>query len=115
MSLYLWINVAILIVPFAFSFDRKVRFYRHWPSVFLAIVVVGTAFEQNTLRTVADPRRSVGSDSLQSWLSSPFYPRKTRGRCRSGTDSLLHRSHIAAAIFPGWLPASAVDCISFLK
>jgi lycopene cyclase domain-containing protein len=41
MSTYLFINLAILIVPLAFSFERRIFFFRKWPAVFCSIFFVG--------------------------------------------------------------------------
>ena len=44
MSLYVIINLAVLAVPLVLSFDRKVAFYRKWPSVILSAAIVGAAY-----------------------------------------------------------------------
>ncbi|HUX13673.1 MAG TPA: lycopene cyclase domain-containing protein [Spirochaetia bacterium] len=44
MSLYLILDLAILFVPLVLSFDRRVAFYRRWPSAIVAIVIVGGVF-----------------------------------------------------------------------
>lgn len=44
MSFYLWINVFSLLGPFILSFDKKVRFYTHWKTVFPSILIVGAGF-----------------------------------------------------------------------
>ena len=44
MSLYFWILLGTIIFPFLLSFDKKVRFYTHWKSVFPAILLVGLFF-----------------------------------------------------------------------
>jgi lycopene cyclase domain-containing protein len=44
MNLYLLINIAIISVPLALSFDRRVRFYRSWLSVFGSILIVGAIY-----------------------------------------------------------------------
>lgn len=44
MSFYLILDLAVLFFPLLLSFDRKVAFYRRWPSAFVAIVVVGALF-----------------------------------------------------------------------
>ncbi len=44
MSLYLVLDLAVLFFPLVLSFDRKVAFYKRWPSVFSAILVVGAVF-----------------------------------------------------------------------
>lgn len=41
MSFYLLINIAIISIPLLLSFERRVMFYRKWPYVFRAIVVIG--------------------------------------------------------------------------
>lgn len=42
--LYLAVDLAVLAVPLAFSFDRKVRFVRYWPALFPAIAVMMAVF-----------------------------------------------------------------------
>jgi lycopene cyclase domain-containing protein len=44
MSLYLLLDILVISVPLALSFDRKVAFYRHWPAVGLSILTVGTVY-----------------------------------------------------------------------
>jgi lycopene cyclase domain-containing protein len=44
MSLYLIVDLAVLFFPLVLSFDRKVAFYRRWPSALVAIVAVGVVF-----------------------------------------------------------------------
>ncbi len=44
MSLYLILDLAILFFPLVLSFDRRVAFYRRWPSAVVAIVIVGGVF-----------------------------------------------------------------------
>jgi lycopene cyclase domain-containing protein len=43
-DLYLWIDLAILAIPLALSFDRKVRYVRAWPAVFTSTAVVAAVF-----------------------------------------------------------------------
>jgi lycopene cyclase domain-containing protein len=42
--LYLVVDLAVIAVPLAFSFDRKVRFVRFWPALFPAIAVMMAVF-----------------------------------------------------------------------
>ena len=42
--LYLTVDLAVLAIPLAFSFDRKVRFVRFWPALFPAIAVMMALF-----------------------------------------------------------------------
>ena len=42
--LYLTVDLAVLAVPLAFSFDRRVRFVRFWPALFPAIAVMMALF-----------------------------------------------------------------------
>lgn len=42
--LYLTVDLAVLAIPLAFSFDRKVRFSRFWPALFPAIAVMMAVF-----------------------------------------------------------------------
>jgi len=44
MSLYLILNIASFIVPFAYSFGTRMHFIRWWKSVFLSISIVGIFF-----------------------------------------------------------------------
>lgn len=44
MSLYLILNISSFIVPFAYSFEKKMHFIRLWKSVFLSIFIVGSFF-----------------------------------------------------------------------
>lgn len=44
MSLYLILNIASFIIPFVYSFEKKMYFIRWWKSVFLAIFIVGFLF-----------------------------------------------------------------------
>ncbi|MDG5766797.1 lycopene cyclase domain-containing protein [Balneolales bacterium ANBcel1] len=44
MSLYLLINILVIAVPLAFSFERKVQFYRKFPAVLGSILIVGTVY-----------------------------------------------------------------------
>jgi len=44
MSLYLILNIASFIVPFAYSFEKRMHFIRLWKSVFLSISIVGIFF-----------------------------------------------------------------------
>lgn len=44
MSLYLSINIASFIVPFIYSFEKKMRFIKWWKSVFLSISIVAFFF-----------------------------------------------------------------------
>ncbi len=38
---YLWLHVLIISGPLVLSFDQTVQYFRLWPAVFLAILVVG--------------------------------------------------------------------------
>jgi lycopene cyclase domain-containing protein len=42
--LYLWINLAVLAVPLALSFDRRVAFYKRWPQVLPALALNAALF-----------------------------------------------------------------------
>jgi len=44
MSLYFILNIASFIIPFAYSFEKKMHFIRLWKSVFLSIFIVGLFF-----------------------------------------------------------------------
>jgi lycopene cyclase domain-containing protein len=43
-NLYLWIDLAILAVPLALSFDRRVRYVRRWPAVAASAAAVAAVF-----------------------------------------------------------------------
>jgi len=44
MSLYLILNIASFIIPFAYSFEKKMQFIQWWKSVFLSIFIVAFFF-----------------------------------------------------------------------
>ena len=44
MSLYLILNITSFMVPFAYSFEKKMRFIRWWKSVFLSLFIVAFFF-----------------------------------------------------------------------
>jgi lycopene cyclase domain-containing protein len=44
MSLYLILELLIILFPLILSFDKKMRFYRRWKSVFISIFLVGAVF-----------------------------------------------------------------------
>lgn len=44
MNLYLILNIASFIVPFIYSFEKKMRFIQWWKSIFLSISIVGVLF-----------------------------------------------------------------------
>lgn len=44
MSLYIVLNIASFIVPFVYSFEKKMRFIKWWKSVFLSIFIVAFFF-----------------------------------------------------------------------
>ena len=44
MNLYLWIDLAILAIPLALSFDRKVRYVLAWPAVLASAAAVAAVF-----------------------------------------------------------------------
>lgn len=43
-SLYLWINIGTLLFPLLLSFDKKVAFYRNWPSLIPALLITAAFF-----------------------------------------------------------------------
>lgn len=43
-SLYLILNIASFIIPFAYSFEKKMHFIQWWKSVFLSIFIVAIFF-----------------------------------------------------------------------
>lgn len=44
MSLYLSLEIFSIAIPLLLSFDKKLRFYKMWKSVFLSIVISGALF-----------------------------------------------------------------------
>ena len=44
MYTYLFINIFTISIPFAFSFERKVSFYKDWKYLFPAIILTGSFF-----------------------------------------------------------------------
>jgi len=44
LSTYLFINIAIIILPFILSFDKKVAFYKNWKYALPAIIIVAIPF-----------------------------------------------------------------------
>jgi lycopene cyclase domain-containing protein len=55
MNLYLWIDLAILAIPLALSFDKKVHYVSKWPAVLAATAIVAAVFVPwDVLKTAAD-------------------------------------------------------------
>jgi len=44
MSLYLFINLASISIPFLYSFEKKMHFIQYWKEVFSAITITGFIF-----------------------------------------------------------------------
>jgi lycopene cyclase domain-containing protein len=44
MSLYLILEIVIILFPLILSFDKKMRFYKRWKSVLLSLLIVGGIF-----------------------------------------------------------------------
>ena len=44
MSVYLIINILIIIVPLFFTFEQNIKFYKKLPRLFLSILVVGSVY-----------------------------------------------------------------------
>jgi lycopene cyclase domain-containing protein len=44
MPLYLLLDIAAVAVPLAFSFEKRLAFYKVWKSLFLSILIVGLVF-----------------------------------------------------------------------
>jgi len=42
--LYLWLNIGSFIIPFLFSFHPRLNFYKKWPSLFPAILIMMLIF-----------------------------------------------------------------------
>jgi lycopene cyclase domain-containing protein len=43
-SLYLYLDLAAVSAPLLLSFDKRVNYFRNWPKVFLASLIVGIPF-----------------------------------------------------------------------
>ena len=43
-QLYLLLNIASIAIPFLFSFERRISFYKKWPWLFLAILITTIPF-----------------------------------------------------------------------
>lgn len=43
-SLYMWINLLTISIPFLFSFHPRILFYKKWPSFFSAAILVAIVF-----------------------------------------------------------------------
>ncbi len=41
---YLFIDLAVLMIPLAWSFERKISFYKYWPVLFLSIFLTSLLF-----------------------------------------------------------------------
>lgn len=44
MSYYFWILLGTIAGPFLLSFDKKVHFYTHWKSFFIATIIIASGF-----------------------------------------------------------------------
>ncbi len=44
MSLYLFLNIAVIIIPFLLSFERKIEFYKKWKFLIPALLIVGSVY-----------------------------------------------------------------------
>ncbi len=44
MSIYLLVNILVLLIPLLFSFDSRVSFYKDWPGLWPALLLTGTLF-----------------------------------------------------------------------
>ncbi|APZ47060.1 hypothetical protein BW723_12545 [Polaribacter reichenbachii] len=44
MFLYLLLNLGSFSIPFAYSFEKNMRFIKHWKAVFLSLTIVATIF-----------------------------------------------------------------------
>lgn len=44
MFLYLLLNLGSISIPFAYSFEKKMRFIKHWKAVFLSLTIVASVF-----------------------------------------------------------------------
>ena len=44
MFLYLLLNLGSFSIPFLYSFEKKMKFIKHWKAVFLSLTIVATVF-----------------------------------------------------------------------
>lgn len=44
MSLYLWINIAVVAVPLILSFERELKFYKNFPAFITSFLTAGIAY-----------------------------------------------------------------------
>jgi lycopene cyclase domain-containing protein len=44
MSLYLFLNLASISIPFLYSFEKRMHFIKHWKQVYLSIAIVSIIF-----------------------------------------------------------------------
>ena len=44
MFLYLLLNIGSVSIPFLYSFEKKMRFIKHWKAVFVSLTIVATVF-----------------------------------------------------------------------
>lgn len=44
MSTYLLLDISIILLPVLFSFERRVRYYSKFPSLFISILIIGTLY-----------------------------------------------------------------------
>ena len=44
MFLYLLLNIGSVSIPFLYSFEKKMRFIKHWKAVFTSLTIVATVF-----------------------------------------------------------------------
>ena len=44
MFLYLLLNIGSVSIPFLYSFEKKMRFIKHWKQVFTSLTIVATVF-----------------------------------------------------------------------
>lgn len=44
MFLYLLLNLGSFSIPFAYSFEKNMRFIKHWKAVFLSLTIIATIF-----------------------------------------------------------------------
>ena len=44
MSLYLILNISVVIIPLLFSFEKKIRFYEKWKYLIPSIIIVGVIY-----------------------------------------------------------------------
>jgi len=67
MKIYLLLNFLVFIVPFLFSFESRVKYYKKFPELFAAIALTGTLFLSWDAAAVAQGAWHFNPDHLLGW------------------------------------------------